>query len=167
VIVERLANGPEVRSRRPPIREAGAALGLSALAALAFGSAQCGVMAARKLAEGADLIPQDIARFGGEHAGIALALALPVALFAGVRARRLGLSRFRAVARPFVGTLMIGFVVALAIAALALANGVTADLPPTERAAELASIVLLGALAAAAILGGVRLLLTLAHSNAA
>lgn len=164
-IADCLANGPETRSRRPPIRVAGAALGLSALAALAFGSAQSGVMAARRLAEGANLIPQDIVGFGGEHAGIALALALPVALFAGVRARRLGLSRFRAVARPFVSTVMIGFVIALVIAALALANGVSAGLPPTERAAELASIVLLAAPTAAAILGGARLLVTLARSN--
>ena len=167
VIAERLANGPQLLTRRPPIRVAGAALGLSALAALTFGLAQSAVLAARKLAEGAELIPQDIAWFGGEHAGIALVLALPVALFAGVRARRLGLSRFRAVARSFVSTLIIGFVVALTIGALALANGVSAHLPPTERAAELASIVLLAALATAAILGGVRLLLMLARSRAA
>jgi len=167
VIAEHLANGPQSLTRRPPIRVAGAALGLSALAALTFGLAQSVVLATRKLAEGAELLPHDIARFGGEHAGIALVLALPVALFAGVHARRLGLSRFRAVARPFVGTLIIGVVVALIIGVLALANGVSTHLPPKERAAELASVVLLVALITAAILGGVRLLLTLARSPAA
>jgi hypothetical protein len=115
---------------------------------------------------GAELIPQEIAWFGGEHAGIALLLALPLAVFAGVRARSLGLSRFLAVARPFVGTLIIGLVVALTIGALAVVNGVSADRLPSERAAELASIVLLAALAATAVLSGVRLLLILVRGKA-
>jgi hypothetical protein len=165
VIAERLAEGPRSLTPRPLIPAAGATLGLSAMVALAYGSAQSIIQAARSLAESNHFVSWEIARFGVGHAGFALVVTLPMALFASLRARRLGLSRFRAVARPFVGMLVIGLVVALTIGALALVSGVSLDLPPKVRAAQLASVVLSMALCAAAFLGGVRLLLMLARTK--
>ena len=144
--------------RRLSLHRIGAAGMLCVITSLALGVAQAVVLVGRKALSGSAPVPLEVVRFGAEHAAIALALALPVAAFAAMHCRRFGLARFRAIARPYTRTLAIGFVIALAIAALAMANGVHAMLPPQERALELLSIVLLSTMAVAALVAGARLL---------
>ncbi len=58
-------------------------------------------------------------------------------------------------------TLAIGFFVALTLDALALPNGVDAELPRVKRVQKLSSTVLFATLVAASIVGGLRLLVLL------
>lgn len=155
-IDRRLAGGAEPLPARPAARVLGPAIRLCIATALGFGIAQAAVLAGRRLASAGPALPSEVIRFGLEHAGLALLLSAPVAAFAAWRSRRLGLGRFRAVARPFVQTLLVGLVVALALCALALANDAGAALPRPERIQQLVSTVLLTTLVAAAVVGGVR-----------
>jgi len=150
-IDRRLASGPQPMPKRPAARVLGAAAALCAATAIGFGLAQAAGLAAFRSSA-------DAMHFGLGHAAYALALSVPVAAFAAVRSRRLGLGRFRAVSRPYVHTLAIGFIVALTLGALALANGVDAELPRAERVQKLVSTVLFATLVAASIVGGLRLL---------
>lgn len=158
-ISRRIADGPVPTPRRPALRVFGAAIALCVTTALGFGLAQGVSLAFR------DVTWVAMLRFGLEHAAYALALSVPVAAFAAVRSRRFGFGRLRAVSRPFLQVLIVGFVLALILGLLALANGADADQPAGQRVQRLVSIVLFATLAAAASISTVRLLLMLARRH--
>lgn len=152
-IARRLAAGPQLAAQRPAARVLGAAAGLCAATAAVFGAAQASLSAAGS--------PLETLRLGLEHAAYALALSVPVAAFAAGRSRRLGLTRWRAVARPYLRTLLAGFLLALAFGAVAMVAGASEELARPARLRQLASVVLLGTLIVAALVGTVRLLLSI------
>ena len=151
-INRRLASGPQSMPERPAARVLGAAVGLCAATAIGIGVAQAAGLAAIRSAAAA-------MHFGLEHAAYALALSVPVAAYAAARSRSLGRGGLRVLSRTYVRTLAIGFILALTLGILALANGVDADLPRAERVQSLLSTVLFATLVAAAIVGGLQLLM--------
>jgi len=155
-IERRLSKGLESAPSRPPVRVFGPAVALCVTTSCTFGIAQGITLAATK--------PGWLAmRFGLEHAVYAMLLSAPAIAFAATRTRRLGFGSLGAIARPFLRTLALGFVLALMLGLLGLANGIDADLPAGQRFQRLVSVVLFATLAAAALIGAARLLLLVAR----
>ena len=152
-IARRLVAGPQPAAHKPAARVLGAAAGLCAATAAAFGTAQAGLSEAGS--------PVEAVRLGLEYAAYALALSVPVAAFAASRSRRLGMTRWRAVARPYLRTLLVGFLLALVFGAVAMAAGAGEELARSARLRQLASVVLFGALVVAACVGAGRLMLSI------
>lgn len=149
----RLASGPQDTARRQPTLPIGRLLALCAAAGAVFGLSQAVLDGFGSLSIAAG--------DGLAHATLAGALSAPLAVCSAVRARRFGLTRWAALAQPFLQAFALALALALAFAAVALAAGVDAQLTPGERALRMLSTVLFATPLIASVIGGLRLLLAL------
>ncbi|HEX5685664.1 MAG TPA: toll/interleukin-1 receptor domain-containing protein [Ideonella sp.] len=156
VVDERLGAGAQPPPPRPRAALVRPALHLIGATAIATGVAQFTALQAQADAAAGHNGWNALA-FVAQHAVLAAVLLLPVGAYAVQRVRTLGLAHWKALLRPFFGTLGWGLLAAVLLVVMALAAGASEEAAPMARLGQAVGTALLATLVVAALLALARL----------